>query len=276
MKRLSLKRSSAPKSRKTRRQPSRKNRRAKLSKPVRKAVATVAMRALGRETKYVSSYAVQDHNSTITGAGDMYALVPGLDKGDGGWQRNGLQVTAKGLYVKGSITVSDRDVTLGSNLILPLRVRVMIIRNKRYRSQADKAAAAADLNKLLKPNIGTDAGGNFDGATYSLFYPVNKEVWDCCLDEQCSLTPQGSGPAVAGQGGQNGFINYPMNPGYYQFRTKVPIAKHLLYDETNGSAPMNDAWYLVVGYAFQQGEAPDTVTTQVRCEVFSTLYFTDD
>lgn len=249
---------------------------ARLTAPVRNAVAQVARRAVAPETKMVSLYRVQSYNSTISGAADMNPLIPGVNLGVDDYQRTGEKIIAKGLYVKGSVTLTQSNTDLGSTLYKPLRARMMIIRPKQFKSQQQiNEVAAGPLTRLLKPNIGGSSGGQFDGATYSLYYPINKEEWDCCYDKQFTLYPQASegntGTFAAG------IIQNRMSPGYYQFNKKVPVKKHLLFQGlgAGSSVPTNDAWYMVIGYSYIDQSAIDTLTTQVRTEHLSTLYFTD-
>lgn len=250
---------------------------AKLTAPVRQAVANIARRTIAPETKMISSYSVQDYNSTISVVGDLTPLIPGVNLGTDDFQRTGDKITAKGLYVKGSVTLSRSDLDLGSQLYKPLRARMMIVRPKQFHNQAQTSdVAAGPLQRLLKPNVGSSATGIFDGATYSLFYPVNKNEWDCCYDKQFTLYPQASN-GTGSSWSLNGQVQPRMSPGYYQFNKKVPVKKQLLFQNNSSgiSTPTNDAWYLVIGYSYIDQSGIDVLTTQVRCEVFSTLYFSD-
>lgn len=249
------------------------------AKKVSKALATAVTRAVRREikpeVKFVSNYSVQDYNSAISSIGDMVNVIPGLTQGDDDFQRTGAKVTAKGLYVKGSVTLSRSNTDLGSVLYKPLRARMMIIRPKQYHSATDQSTVASGpLQRLLKPNTGTSNAGIFDGGTYSLLFPVNKDEWDCCYDKQFNLYPQMSNTGSV----PDGTIQNAMHPGYYQFRKKIPVRKTLLYSPNNvGSVvPTNEVWYMVIGYAYMDQSSIDVVNTQVRAEILSTLYFTDD
>lgn len=209
------------------------------------------------------------HNSSI-GTGDCYPLIPAIPQGTDDWQRIGdkikpkyLKVTCHGHLVADPVGGSP-GITAGPQLNgvagqVPIMVRVIAFTQNDIK--AASSGANVDVGQLLRGDNG--AGTYFNGYTTDLLRPVNTDKFKVLKDKKFELVPC-PGHTQDGQ--------YKL---FYQFSFKVKCPATLKYDNNSVNLPNNFAPFISVGYAYVNGQSPDTVATPLSFGVTSHMVFED-
>lgn len=238
---------------------------ARLSKPVRTAVARVAKAAIKVETKHTSMEVVDaNFNSSITSASECYPVIPVIPLGDADWQRTGSRISNGYLYIKGTI-----QLTNAATEIKPLTARLFVLEQKNQKDTGS-IASRTQVGTLLDPRIGTDVGTSYTGSFPSNQSPVNKELFKVYYDKQFKFNWDYTGNlATAGAATGNNLTK--------SFSIRVKLPKTLLYDSaaTLPNTPTNSAPFLCLGYQYDDGTAADYINVALKCRALSTIYFKD-
>jgi len=235
-----------------------------------KAVRAIAKSVVARasETKFVSLRQDLGFNSTITGPGECYAVMPPIPQGTGDFQRVGDRVSGRTLYIKGHINYNAAFLdTIGvNNYVPPSTVRVMILSQKNIRSNAQ--LGNVDTANLLKDNVGGAGSRSYAGGMTDNLAPINKDLFKVHFDKKIKMNcvyQQSDGTGSSGWVGQR--------TAYFRCAIKLP--KTLFYDVTNGNVPNNFAPFFCLGGVCDDGSSPFTINTPYRVSFLSTAYYDD-
>lgn len=261
-------------------------RKARVSKSVKNFVKKEISKNI--ENKFCSIYADgNSHNSSISNS-EAYALVPAIGEGTQQNQRLGKVIKAKGLYVRGAVSIDEEYTDFGDgnqSVWRPIMARVIIFRQKNVNCCYN--VGNITMAQLLRPNFGTgptpagystgDQTSPWRGETIDQLMPVNKQLFDVAMDKKVVLTPNlmrnlGVLPLQSAEG----FVQQPLNTNYYQYSIKLPVNKVLKFNEDSLiNYPIGAAWWVAVGYSYLDGTGADVLTSQVFHEAVSTLYYED-
>lgn len=239
-----------------------KPRRAKKTTPAfNKAVTSIVKKQIDRNTedkKIGWTIDFQQHNSAI-GTPDMYPVIQLIPQGDASYNREGARISPKSLVVRGSVNLLSVASQPNNT---PLYVRMIIAAQKDVKVST-QTNIQCDAAHLLRPaNVGADQVA-FSGTLLQLNYPVNDLKFRTFMDKVVKLTPVTDG-SVETRGTQS-----------YRFVKRISCPKYLTFDTGNGDSPNNFAPFFCVGYAYQDGTAPDVVATRIVSQVSSILTFED-
>lgn len=208
-------------------------------------------------------------NSTIASTGDFIQVLPNISSGDEENTRDGDQITAKSLTVKGYIRFTP-VVTAGDIKFSQVGVRVMCLSLKKSPSWDLAAASSTPLLSLLKRG-GTSVG--FSGQLSDLYNPINTDLFTVHGNKVFYLTQTNN--------------NFATNAGYwhneikdqikfFQFNLKCRDKKLIYDDDTNaGILPTNYAPFMLLGYVYLNGSVGDTLVSNLGMHYQSILRYED-
>jgi len=196
------------------------------------------------------------HNSGITNA-DLVPIVPQIAPGTDGSTRIGDKVKPLRLTVKGIVSVAENPDTT------PFYVRVMMLSQKDVKVGA-KVGTDTDPAHLLRTAIPGASEIAFQGNREELNYYVNDNKFKVYYDKQFLITPASAASGNPQKGSQFKFS-----------KTFKSLPAHFSFDEGNGNWVNNFAPFFAIGYAYANGNAPDTVTTRISCDAYARLTYED-
>jgi len=204
------------------------------------------------------------HNSAI-GSADCKPVIPQVAQGTDSSMRVGDRITPRSLRVRGVLALNPDDANPSTQNIY---ARVMILQQKDIKSGAEILTGGVDAGALLRAAYGgTGNEIQFTGDTQQLNMPINTELFRVYYDKQFKFTPQSAG--LTGQAN-------PLSSHKWQYTfTKKMLPASLHFDEGNGTWPNNFAPFVAIGYAYADGTAPDTLTTQLVANTYAQLSFED-
>lgn len=235
--------------------------RRKLRPATANAVKAIVKRTLDRDTedkKVGWTIDVNQHNSAISTA-DMYPCIQLINTGDASYQREGARIKPKSLVIRGTVGVVNTANQADNR---PLYARIIIAAQKDVKVSTQTNTQGDALRLLRSATPGSDQL-QFTGSLIQLNYPVNDLKFRVFMDKVVKLTPV-TDASVETRGTQ-----------IYRFVKKVPCPKYLTFDAGNGDSPNNFAPFYALGYAYQDGSAPDVVATRIFSSVSSILTFED-
>lgn len=198
------------------------------------------------------------HNAPISDA-DVAPILGSIPEGTGSLERLGDRVKPKSLGVSGVIGLNP-DYNPNNK---PMIVTVMILAAKDKKTNA-LVAAGAGMADLLKPNIGGTEQVPWDGTTLRSNFLVNKEKFRVYYQKQFRIAPG----SLAGGTREFDFVRWA-----YVFDSKNMPAS-LTFDEGTGDDANNFAPFVVTGWCYTDGTAPDVVPRLVS-NTFSQLSYED-
>lgn len=247
-----------------------RSRSAAPSKGLKKQILSVIKSRVESKQAY-TSFAPTDFNSGISGAGDIIRIVPAIGLGTGDYQRIGDQICPQKLTIRGIIQMLPQGNGQGDGL-RKIAARVMIVTPKTYPNWSVASTNTGWQNYLLKKGGTT---GAFTGDISDLYAPVNTDAITCHYNKvhffnQGSFFLSGAGVTGVVPFEQNNMVKFFTKT--FRFGNKV-----LKYDVNidGGLTPTNFGHFLVVGYVFTDGTAPDVVSTRIRMQFDSTLDYED-
>lgn len=208
------------------------------------------------------------HNGGITAA-DCTPILGQINPGTSAQQRIGDRLKPKRLTVKGVVSLTGDAFSSTT----PFYVRLIIASQKDIKVGGQIAAGIVDTSHLLRPGFDGAAGSDqvpFKGNTMELNFPMNTDKFRVYMDKIVKLVPCSTpltSPGVPLCPVPNWTARFS-----YTFK-QLPAA--LTYDDGNGNWANNFAPFFACGYAYCDGNAPDTVTTRVTTNVYSALSFED-
>lgn len=222
----------------------------------------------GVEVKHVGQNVVDARfNSTISAATECYRIVPDVTEGVAGHQRIGDKIRPKYLVVKGKLMY---DVGIAGTEIPPSTCRLMIVSQKDIKA-SQQITSLADVNHLLKDNIGTDVARAYAGTNFDNLAPINKELFTVHMDKKVKMRAQFERALGTPT---DPILGYATQRAYY-FTAKIKCPAALTFDDTNGNTPNNFAPFFCMGSVTDDNSGPWTANTPYRVTVQSELYFTD-
>lgn len=246
--------------------------RAGVSKTAAKTVKNIVKAELSRqaEDKLVSILTTKTHNSAISSAADCYQLVPNCSRGADPNERVGDTIRPKRLKVQIKVRLEDRHYDANNNLLYPIKVRVLILKQKNIKSYNQMATVfdSAHLLRTYENGSGLEIG--YTGDTNDDMRMINTDLFDVLMDKKITLRPQYS---VFGATADD--IKYPVLPNEVVVTKYLRVPAKLLYDDGNGNTCNNYCPFACLGYTYIPGIAGDVTTTQVTCTVLSSLYYED-
>lgn len=216
------------------------------------------------ETKEAFTYSnATFFNSGIEASGDMVQILPNISKGTADNQRIGDQIVAKSLSLKGFVrflpqpTSATNDMHYGH-----VAIRLMVLSLKTAPNYTAAVANAAQLSNLLKKGGTTVA---FTGAISDLYAPVNTDVFTVHYNKVYYVN-QSFIMQMSGAGNQSAVsVDGSKLVKFFNIRIKCKD-KILKYDAGTSSdvLPSNYGPFLSAGYVYLNGNAPDTLTTNLQ------------
>jgi len=243
-----------------------KPKKAYSNKAFKKAVQAVV--SANAETKQgFHSVTAENYNSGINVPGDVKRLMPSISKGDDDNQRDGDQVRAQTLTVKGAIVYNPSTGQYGTYANSRIAVRLMIVSPRLY-PNIDDAQTNSNLwtAYLLKKGGTTSA---FTGILSDLWAPINSDGIIKYYDKVMYLDAPYQATAVGStvMGKSTRFFSHSM-----KLRNKV-----IKYDSSvsGGIQPTNYGPVMILGYVHMDGSAPDTLSTAVQLSFDSIFNYED-
>jgi len=199
------------------------------------------------------------HNSPISDA-DTAPILGSILEGTDSNQRIGDRVKPKSLVVRGVLGLNPDN----NPNTKPMIATVMILGCKDKKTNA-LVAAGAGLADLLKPNINGTEEVPWDGTTIRSTYPVNTDKFRVYYQRQFTIAP-------AAAGGENRHLDF-VKWRYIFKQSKMPAS--LTWDEGTGDDCNNFAPFLVIGYCYTDGSAPDLVAPRLISHTHSEFSYED-
>lgn len=248
------------------------SRKSRLTRPAAKAVTRVVKRVLSRqdEVKHVGAQVVDAaFNSSISASSECYPILPSVTEGTAGHQRIGNKIKPKYLIVKGHL---QYDHGFMGNFAPPSTVRVMILTQKNIKTSSD-VGSRADVDHLLKDNVGTDVGRAYTGGMFDNLAPINKDLFGVVMDRKFKMLPQ----LYTGLGNTQDTNTKTLSGTQrtYTFYKKIKCPATLTFDDGNSNVVNNYAPFVCLGAVTDDGSGPFSLNTPYHLTVQSELYFTD-
>jgi len=233
---------------------------------MRKAVTAVAKSVLSRaaENKVIASLVESNvqHNFPI-GPADCEPLIPEISQGPMANQRIGDRLKPKRLTVKGVVSLNPQQGWAAQGDIYG---RILILAQKDLKVGSQILASDVDSAHLLRPALATGSTDEaaFDGNTCDLLYPVNTEKFRVYMDKTFKF-------AITKEDAVENMVRYSHRWSY----TFKQLPASLTYDEGNGDWANNFAPFVCMGFAYSDGQAPETIQTKFISNTYAHLEYED-
>lgn len=236
------------------------NRRYRKTALVRQIKQVVSSLTEDKQAYTTTGNSLLKFNSGIDAVGDLVQILPGIGQGTGESQRIGNQIRAKSLNLKGYVKLDIGDIA--DNTAMPnVVVRMMVVSMKTAGCFTDAQAQASKIGTLLKKGATTTA---FSGNLQDIYAPINRDVFTVHHDKkyylkQDFLNTIGAAPPST-------YVAQDISKTVKFFNLNVKCRGRVLkYDEDVGGdiLPSNFAPFLLLGYSYLDGSAPDVLNTKV-------------
>lgn len=239
---------------------------AKLSKPMVKAIQSIIHKDAETKQAYTSIVSTQ-FNSGISGSGDNFQILPNVNQGTADNSRCGDQIRGQSLTLKGAIVYNPSTGVYGTYSNTRLAVRLMVVQPKNLTDYASVNGAALSWQNILLKKGGTTSA--FTGILNDLWAPINTDAITKYYDKVFYIQGTYQATAVGSSQllGSTRFFKHT-----FKLKNKL-----LRYDNSIGSGlyPTNFAPTLIIGYAHMDGSAPDTVSTAISVSYDSIFNYED-
>lgn len=235
-----------------------------MAKEVRKIVDQVLDRKVEDKHVIFRLDNLTAHNSAIGGAGDVVPLIQQIPTGTGSEGRIGDRIVPKFLNVSGVVSLAQG---LDRNSISPIMVRVVAYRQNDVNVGSQNSSV--DTASLFRDTQGGTGARGFTGIPGDLLLPMNDDKFKKIYDRQFQLSPQLLGPAG------NATTSIPMTNVMRKYAFKVKLPKQFKYDTNTGDWANNFAPFMSIGYAYVNGQVPDTTTTLIVNTAVAHLVYED-
>lgn len=211
-------------------------------------------------------------NSGIDGSADMIQIIPNIAKGVGENSRIGNQLRAKSLNIRGFVRfLPQPNTTVNTTHYGHVAIRLMVLSLKTAPNYTAAQSQASALSALLQKG-GTTVG--FTGAISDIFAPINSEIFTKHYNKVFYVNQS---YVITGDGTTNPKVAIDVSKLVKFFNIKVKCNKILKYDASLSSdlLPSNLGCFLVAGYSYLNGDAPDYTTTNLQVSYDSVLRYED-
>lgn len=217
------------------------------------------------ENKHVSRVVDNSEHNSSVGNADRYPICPLVKVGTSQFTRTGDSIKPKYLKLRYRVNWSESTFLLGKH---SCTVRVMIVQQRDVKNEA--YLTNFDINNLLRINDGGSALENlsFTGQVNDCLYPINTDLFTVYHDAKIPLM----GELASGAGGTTTWSDLQV-PHYRTVYIKCPATLH--FSDSTKFNPDNFCPVMLVGYAYNDGTAPDIVNTAVRVDAVSELVYED-
>jgi len=214
-----------------------------------------------------------DINQSINNVSDTYRIVPNITNGTADNQRIGDKINLQSLNLRAIFQMLPQG-TNQSDAVRKLAIRVMIVTPKSYPNWTSGSTNSGIWQAGLLKKGGTTVG--FTGVVDDLYAPINSDAITCHYNKvffcnQGSFYYPGAAPYTISPVPfeQNNMVKFVNKT--FSFKNKV-----LKYDTAidSGLTPTNMGHFLVVGYVFTDGTAPDSAT-RCRIQFTTTINYED-
>lgn len=243
------------------------------SNTVKKAVRKVRRTNFNRKVKAVIASLKEDKqaftttgnsllkfNSGIDSVGDLVQILPGISQGVAENQRIGNQICAKNLNVRGYLKLDVNDVS-DSTKLPNVVARMMVVSMKTAGCFTDAQSQSPKVASLLKKGGTTTT---FAGNLQDIYAPINRDVFTVHYDKKFYLRQDFIN--AVGASPPSTTISQDVSKTVKFFNLNVKCKNKILkYDEDVGSdiLPSNFAPFILLGYSYLDGSAPDVLDTKL-------------
>lgn len=232
--------------------------------------------AVEAETKFanydVAVDALINGNGIATPAGTggyvSSNLIPTISQGNGAADRQGNKITTRSFLVRGVVQSYPYSVTTNTNLS-PFFVDVYIVSNK-----ATNSITIPTVSNLFRVGNNTEA---YDGSFINSMDQFNTVAWTKHYHKRFRMDARngpGYNTAITAAGGSIDGLNNK-HAMIQQFKAKIPLPKHLLYNDAAVNQPNNKSFWLIAGYINMDGVIDTNVQNRATLSVQSILGFDD-
>lgn len=237
--------------------------------------AVLSAMAETKKAFHTSGNSLVMFNSGIDSTGDIMQLMPAIYPGATDGQRVGDQIRARSMNVRGYVKLNINSTSaIDNSTKLPTVIcRLMVVSMKNKASFPDASASAAPLATLLQK--GTTTVG-FTGLLSDIYAPINTEAFTIHHDENFYLSQDFVGTYGASAPSSRETIDVKNTVKFFNVNVKC-FNRVLRYDEDTGSGiyPTNFSPILLLGYAYLDGSAADTLSTNVGLQYDSRFTYED-
>lgn len=246
---------------------------AKLAPSTKKAINKLINQSIETKQAFTTSgNSLIYYNSGINANGDITPILPAIAGGSGDATRNGSQVMAKSLNVKGYLKLVLND-TVDNTAYPQVIVRMMVVSLKTHQNYTNVSTQGTSLGALLRKGATV---GAFSGNLSDIYAPINNELFTVHYDKKFYLNQTFLNAIGASQPSQTIPQDLKNTVKFFNLNVKCKN-KVLKYDPTYTDSvyPTNWAPFLVLGYAHLDGSSPDTVTTKIGLQYDAVLNYKD-
>lgn len=213
---------------------------------------------------------VTDFNSGISNFGDIIRIIPNVSIGANDNQRIGDQVRVTNLTVRAIVQMLPQNIGQGDSF-RKIGCRVMIVTPKSYSNWATAYAGSTTWMPYLLRKGGTTAG--FTGLIDDLFAPINSDAITCHYNKVLFFNQNTYGTST-----NSGLVAFDQSHLTKFLKINLKMKNKLLkYDAAvdGGLTPTNAGYFMIIGYVFTDGTAPDLVSTRIRAQFDAVMSYED-
>lgn len=246
----------------------RRQRKSNFVKAVKKVIHSQVETKMAYLTN--SNASLIKYNSGIDSAGDYTPILPAITESVNENGRIGDQIRTSSLNLRGYIKFDYSSVP--ASKVCSVGVRMMIVSLKSASTSDAVNASTVPLTNLLKKG-GTSVA--FTGVLSDLTAPINNDLFTVHHDKLMYLKQD-----MIIQNGtvSNDWVMGDVSKLIRFFNISVKCKNKLLkYEDgiSGGIYPTNFYPFLLLGYSYLDGSAPDVITTPLGLEFTSTLRYED-
>jgi len=266
----------APRTRKNRtfrRRPARKDKVAKVSKPLKNAINQIVNGQ--QETKYRAQTlnngsgssvltAFTGFTSGITGTGEIYSLIPALNQGDGSFQRQGTMVYPKKLRVHLNICSTQNNLKNADYMVYAFFLEAVAVKDfANY--------TAIPITSLMDDGAGGHT--SFDGTSQTSLYKVNSQAFRVIRVLKRRIIY--NVPQVLSS--QTSSVAQDPTQDHHSVSLDIPIPKKYVYPTEASAYPVNHAPFFCLGFIDNtwNGDNAPGATESVQVQGRSELWYKD-
>lgn len=236
------------------------NRRYRKTALVRKIKQVVSSLTEDKQAYHTTGNSLLKFNSGIDAVGDLVQILPNISQGVSEGQRIGNQIRAKSLNIKGYVKLDIGDIA-DSTAMPNVVVRMMVVSMKTTPSYQDAQTLSSKIGTLLvKGNTTTAFAGNLQ----DLYAPINRNVFTVHHDKKFYLRQDFLNSIGATPPSTTVVQDISKTVKFFNLSVKCR-GRILKYDEDVGSdvLPSNFGPFILLGYSYLDGSAPDVINTKV-------------